>query len=221
MARRKDKEKAIKLRHKGYSYSQIKDELGISKSTLSGWLAPYPLSKERIRQLRDISPKRIESYRNTMARKRELRLDSVFEKVKKDIGKLSDRDLFLIGLVLYWGEGSKTERSTTALSNTDPAMLKFFLLWLKLLNVPKNKICFNLQIYSDMNKDKEVRYWLKELGLPKSSLRTVRIKNSKFSGITYKNGFGHGTCHIRIYNRDLKEYILMGLRCLKSIPERA
>ena len=32
------KEKAIKLRKEGYSYSYIKDKLGISKGTLSYWL---------------------------------------------------------------------------------------------------------------------------------------------------------------------------------------
>jgi len=69
MARRLDKEKAIKLRLEGQSYSQIKAELGVSKSTLSGWLGDYPLSSERINELRAHSFKRIERYRNTMQRK--------------------------------------------------------------------------------------------------------------------------------------------------------
>jgi hypothetical protein len=36
MARREDKEEAIRLRQKGYSYSQIKGKIGVSKSTLNG-----------------------------------------------------------------------------------------------------------------------------------------------------------------------------------------
>jgi hypothetical protein len=36
MARRADKEKALKLRFDGWSYSQIKKELNIPKGTLSG-----------------------------------------------------------------------------------------------------------------------------------------------------------------------------------------
>ncbi len=37
MAKFKDKQKAIKLRLMGYSYSQIKKEFTLSKSTLSNW----------------------------------------------------------------------------------------------------------------------------------------------------------------------------------------
>ena len=78
MARIKDKSKAIELRKKGMSYSQIKAELGISKSTLSGWLSDMPLSEKRIKELRDFSPMRIERCRNTKMKKRQDRLDFVF-----------------------------------------------------------------------------------------------------------------------------------------------
>jgi len=39
MARIIDKQKAIKLRKQGKTYGQIRQELGISKSTLSDWLS--------------------------------------------------------------------------------------------------------------------------------------------------------------------------------------
>lgn len=218
MARRLDKEKAIKLRLKGFSYSQIKQEMGISKSTLSGWLADYPLSKTRIRELRDVSPKRIENYKRTVVTKREKYFEEVYEKVKKDICKLNKRDLFLAGLFLYWGEGSKTERYTTAMSNTDPDILKYFLLWLELMKIPKNKISIDLQIYADMNKNTEINFWSNTLCLPKTAIRSVRVKKSNLSGLTYKKGFNHGTCHVKVYNRDLKDYILMSLKYLRQIP---
>jgi predicted transcriptional regulator len=51
MARRIDKEMALQLRKEGMSYSQIKDEIGISKSTLSGWLSGLPLTKNQIGSL--------------------------------------------------------------------------------------------------------------------------------------------------------------------------
>ena len=74
MARRKDKERAIKLRLKGLSYSQIKEKIGLSKSTLSNWLSAYPLSEKRIRELRDWNPRKIERRRNTKAENRRKRL---------------------------------------------------------------------------------------------------------------------------------------------------
>jgi uncharacterized protein YjcR len=107
MARIKDKQKALTLRAKGYSYSQIKEKLGIGKGTLSGWLADYPLSDERIKELRDNNPRRIENYRNTMQKKKKARLSVVYNNVSKDIGEFSKRDLFIAGLFLYWGRGNK------------------------------------------------------------------------------------------------------------------
>ena len=127
MARTEDKQKALIMRKSGMSYSQIKEKLGVSKSTLSGWLYNMPLSAKRIRELRADSPSRIEKYRNTMRAKREARLDKVYQKVSKDIGSLSKRDLFLAGLFLYWGEGTKAQRNSVTLTNTNPSMLKFFI----------------------------------------------------------------------------------------------
>src|SRR3989344_2613182 len=39
---------SIKLRLQGYTFGQIKRELGVAKSTLSGWLRNLPLSEEQI-----------------------------------------------------------------------------------------------------------------------------------------------------------------------------
>ncbi|MEI6843544.1 MAG: helix-turn-helix domain-containing protein [bacterium] len=217
MARPKDREKAIKLRLKGLSYSQIKSEMGLSKSTLSGWLKNYPLSNEQIRKLRDLNPQRIERCRNTKAKKVEARLESVLNKVSRDIATFSKRDLFIAGLFLYWGEGSKSERFTTALSNTDPAMLKFFLKWLKLFNIDDEKLHITLQLYSDMNINKEIKYWSEELKLPKHLFKKPYVKTSTLAGLTYKRGFGHGTCNIRIFNRDFAEYVHMGMKRISTM----
>ena len=216
MARRKDKGKAIKLRLKGMSYSQIKQKLGLSKSTLSGWLADYPLSPERIRELRDLNPRRIENFRNTMRKKREERLIEVYKKVKKDIGKLSKRELFLCGLFLYWGEGYKTAYTTTAIANTDPAILKFFIKWLKVVKIPANKVRVKIHIYIDMDKNESVNYWRTQLRLPKECFRSVYVKKSELSGLSYKNGFGKGTCNLFVYNRDLNEYVLAALKYFQN-----
>ena len=107
MARKLDKQKAIKLRDIGYSYSQIKEKIGVSKSTLSDWLRDMPLSDKRIRELRDFNSERIERYRNTMKEKKDKRLREVYKKVSKDIGSFSNREIFLLGLFLHWGRGLK------------------------------------------------------------------------------------------------------------------
>jgi len=217
MARREEKQKALEMRKRGMSYSQIKEKLGVSKSTLSGWLYSMPLSEERIKELRDDNPVRIERYRNTMRIKREERLYRQYQIVKKDIGVLSRRDLFIGGLFLFWGEGGKTLNGNTALSNTDPSVLKFFIRWLKVLEVPKDKLRVRLHVYADMNNETTKQYWSKILGIPLKSFIKSYVKKSNISDLTYKNGYGHGTCMVSVANKVLNDYILMGIKRVQEM----
>jgi len=216
MARIIDREKAMRLRLKGASYSEIKKKLGISKSTLSYWLHDYPLSPERIRELRDKNPRRIEKFRNTMRKKKEATLFNAYQHVKKDISKLTKRELFIAGFILYWAEGTKASRYTTALANTDPTMLRFFITWLELLGVKREKLRVRLHIYSDMDIKKETKYWSKELGISSRNFRSPYIKKTEIGRLTYKGGFGHGTCNILVHNRDINDYVVMGIQYIRE-----
>ncbi len=217
MARYEDKSKAITLRKRGMSYSQIKEVLGVGKGTLSAWLKDMPLSEQRIKELRAFSPMRIERCRNTKLKKKQNRLDAVFRNVSEDIGTLSERELFLAGLFLYWGEGWKSTNATTALTNTNPKMLILFLRWLKLIGVDKSLVKVRLDLYVDMDIKKQVTFWAKELSLSTSQFTKPYIKKSRRSDITYKTGFGHGTCSVMFGNRDVHEYVLAGVRRLSEL----
>jgi len=214
--REKDHNEAVKLRLKGWSYSQIKEKLGLSKSTLSGWLEKYPLSPERITALQGRNPRRIENFRATMQKKREAKNQIAYSKVERDIQKLSERELLIGGLFLYWGEGTKTSPATVMISNTDPAVLRYFVRWIRLFNVPTEKMHILLHLYKDMNVEKEIQFWSKELGLSKERFHKPWIKDSKLTDITYKSGFGHGTCHVRVYSRELYDYVMMGLKFIRE-----
>ncbi len=216
MARREDKEKAIRMRLKGASYSQIRASLSVGKGTLSEWLRDYPLSEKRIRELRDRNPKRIESFRNTMARKREVKLKEAYEEAKRSIRKLSKRDLFIAGLFLYWGEGDKNG-NTFSVSNTDPNMMRLFMKWSRALGIREDKFRVVLHIYSDMDEDKERNFWSDVLKIPIKNFRKTYVKDSTLTGLTYKNGFKHGTCMVRVYDKKLVSFILMGIKYMGDI----
>lgn len=220
MAQKNLRQKVIEFRLRGMSYSQIKEKIKISKSTLSVWLKEYPLPEERIRELRDNSPKRIERFRNTMAAKKAQRLNTAYKKVSADIGKLSERDLFIAGLFLYWGEGSKTTDATTALTNTNPTVLLFFLRWLKLFGVKKSDLRVKLHLYSDMDIEKTKDWWSKKLRIPLTQFRKPYIKKNIQSNAVYKGYFKQGTCSIIYEDVAFLNYILMGLKYLAEETER-
>lgn len=215
MARHRDKTTALAMRKKGMSYSEIKEKLGVSKSTLSYWLSDLPLSKQRINELRAYSQKRIERYRNTMREKREGRWRLVYKKAEIDLGQLSQREMLVAGFFLYWAEGGKTRKSGITLTNTDPSMIRFYLNWLRMLKVDKAKIKVRLHLYSDMDVQEATAFWSKTLKLEESHFVKPHIKKTLKSNISYR-GFGQGTCNIIVDNRDISEYVLQGLKYISS-----
>lgn len=218
MARVRDKEQAITLRIEGKSYSQIKILLGVGKGTLSAWLRDYPLSEERIRELRDWNEQRIENYRATRRRQREALFQKVYDEEKEIIFPFSKRDIYMAGMFLYWGEGGKTKPTELSLSNTNPAVHKFFMHWLEeCFGVERTRLAVKLHLYRDMNIEKEIKFWMKELGVKCSQFRKPYIKDSLKSSLTYKNGFGHGTCNLVFSNAIVSRRVLIGLKAIQDM----
>jgi len=217
MAKRKEHQKAVALRKLGKSYREIRNVLRVSKGTLSLWLKDYPLSNKRIRALRDWNEERIEHYRETRRKRREETLFLVYKKERINIGRLSKRDIFIGGLFLYWGEGGKTKTSELSLSNTDPAVIKAFIFWLsRSFGIEKDKITIRLRLYRDMNIAKETDLWAKTLDIDRRYFKKPYIKNSALTQMTYKSGFGHGTCDARLSNAIVAKRVLMGLKVLRE-----
>lgn len=215
MARREERIKAITLRRQGMSYSQIKEKLGISKSTLSGWLSDMPLSNDRLYELQK-NEQVIEKIRFAKQLKREKRQAGVLAKVTADVGVLTEREILIAGLFLYWAEGGKRTPCRITLSNTDPSMIRFYLEWIKVLNIPYTQMYVRLHLYSDMDVRKETAFWTKEIGVRANCFKKPYIKESKFSDVQFST-FGHGTCNVTFTGRDIEEYVTQGLRCISSL----
>lgn len=221
MTRLKDRQKAIELRMLGKTYSEIKRELGLPKSTLSDWLSRHPLTEGQLKLLGEKIKKNkelaIEKYRNTMHAKREKRLRETYDNQKKLVLPLSRKELETAGLFLYWGEGQKRMNGPIGINNTDPKVVKFSLYWLtKVLMVPKEKIRVYLHLYKDMDIKEKMQYWSKELKIPLNQFSKPYIKKTNKSGLTHK-GFGHGTCALIVSDVLLKEKIMMSIEAIADL----
>lgn len=218
MARRIERQEAIRLRKQGKTYSEIRRILKIPKSTLSDWLSKFPLTGNQILLLEKSKKKNkelaIEKTRLVKQRKRELRLASIYESEKQKWTNLTIREINLAGFFLYWGEGNKRLNGPIFVNNTDPSVLKFVLYWFKFgLEIPKEKIRVYLHLYSDMSVEEEMLYWSRGLKLPLSQFTKPYIKKSKKADIDQK-GFGHGTCGVGVNNVQLKEKIMMTIKAI-------
>lgn len=219
MAHKALRAEAIKLRLRGYTFGQIKRELGVAKSTLSGWLRNLPLSEEQLLLLsknraisRDI---RIERFRQTAKNKWVNRLKGKLLEQEKSLLPLTTKELFIAGVFLYWGEGDKG-RNVVSVSNTDPRVINFVLYWMtKILKMPREQIYVRLHLYSDMDSKTETNFWSKILNLPKNQFKPPYIKKTTREGITYKS-FGHGTCNLICFSMVLSEKIAMSIKAISD-----
>src|SRR3990167_10680702 len=98
------KDFAIELRKGGYSYSEIKKFCPVPKATLSYWFKDIKLSEP---QLARLQKKRNEAIQQG-AQVRSKRVSDAIEKIEKSSAKhikdISKRELWLMGIMLYWRE---------------------------------------------------------------------------------------------------------------------
>ena len=185
---RKEKEKriAIKLRQQGCSYSEILEEVKVAKSTLSLWLRSVGLAEKMEQRLTE--KKRQAQIRavNAVKQKRLRITKKLMEEGVDEIGKISKRDLFIIGIVLYWAEGSKQKEGNVSqrviFSNSDYKMIRIFIRWLK-ENRKLKEDDFSYELYVQENirksKIKEIlNKWRLFLSLNKEKEIKVRLKKN-------------------------------------------
>lgn len=178
------KERAIALRKKGKTYAEILQTVPVAKSTLSVWFREVKLSTP---QKQTITKKRLAAARRGALARRESRLHDISVlKLQgiKQVGKLSKRELWLVGTALHWAEGSKQRGNSVStgliFTNSDPNMLVVFLAWLKVLGVKSDRRVFELYVHTDRKNEvsKFKKWWAKQLG----------IKPNDFFGVYYKQG---------------------------------
>lgn len=177
------KEEAIALRRKGKTYREILLEVPVAKSTLSEWFREVELStpqKQRITQKRKDA-----GLRGAQARKNTRLAEVKWELLAgaKDIGKITERELWLIGTALYWAEGSKQNSRSPSegltFGNSDYRMLAVYLAWLCSLKVSESSIVFELYVHRDRKEDSDEfrRWWVNKLEISAERLTRVYLKN--------------------------------------------
>jgi hypothetical protein len=86
--------------------------------------------------------------------------------------------LHMAGCMLYWAEGEK-RRNQVVFTNSDVAMVQFFMRFLRELGVRPQDCRIRLNVYTNNGLPlKEIeRHWLRALGLPASCLRGHSINH--------------------------------------------
>ncbi|MFF2523675.1 hypothetical protein [Streptomyces liangshanensis] len=190
------REKARELRLQGHTYDRIQVELGCSKSSISLWVRDLPKPPKRTREEASVIARR--GWEATLAR-REVERQRTKDRATAEIGALSERELFLIGVALYWAEGAKvkTHRPQERVSfiNSDPNMIRVFLAWLDLLGVGKDRLRYQVQIHETADVGAAERFWADVAGVGVQAFGKTTLKrhnpktNRKNVGENYRGCF--------------------------------
>jgi hypothetical protein len=181
--RKQYKVRAIALRRKGKTYREILLEVPVAKSTLSAWFREVELSTPQKQRL---TQKRKDAAMRGAEARRINRLAEVTQELKAGLEEVRDvtgRELWLIGIALYWAEGSKqNERSPSeglAFGNSDYRMLAVYLAWLRAMKIEEKDIIFELYVHRDREQDSETfrKWWVTKLGISTGRLTRVYLKN--------------------------------------------
>jgi hypothetical protein len=183
-----EKEKAIGLRRKGMTYNEILEMIPVAKSTLSLWLHGVGLAKE---QEQRITNRRILAQKKGARRQHEIRLkrqEEIYTQSANEIGAISKRELWLIGIALYWAEGAKQKEHNPSVgvdfSNSDPNMIVLFIKWLEeCAEIERGLIRFEIYIHETCrHKIQEiVHFWTNQTKFPEHHFTHIYFKKDKIN----------------------------------------
>ena len=99
---------------------------------------------------------------------------------KQAVGGLSDREVFLAGVVLYWAEGAKdksySRRERLQFINSDPNVISFFMRWLDVLGVERERLRFRVSIHESANTAEAEEFWAALVGVEPSVFQKATLK---------------------------------------------
>jgi hypothetical protein len=195
------------LRQQGWSYRSIAKELKVSMSSVSLWCSNVEITAEQAQILH-----------SNLSQKGDANMGAKHNKAKgleerrayQELGRIKAREKrkwHVIGCMLYWAEGGKTERSKIDFANSDADMIKIFMKFLREeLLIPDEQINIQIYCYAQNNEERLIveNYWRDQLQLPSLILYATQV----LEGTEAKhNRLSMGVCSIRIHSTEYTQHI--------------
>jgi hypothetical protein len=201
----REKIEAIKFRVDGQSINEISHRLGVSKASVSIWVRNVKLTKYQKVSLehKKIAPSVIEKRRQTRLTNESYRRQKIVDIAKSKIKSVSNRDLLIIGTVLYWAEGSKTRRGIVEFTNGDPMVIKSMMeFFRKICKVPEKKFRGYIHLHPHLSSKIAEKYWSKVSGIPLQQFYKT-YKNQNRSSKNKRDSLPYGTFGIYVCDTKL------------------
>jgi len=183
------RQKLERLYRSNFSMMEIAEKTHLSYHQVVYWMKNYNIS------------------RRTRSEANYLKYNPIGDPFRiKKIKTKRDSKLFNLGIGLFLGEGTKKNKFSVILSNSDPKIIKLFLAFLtNICGIQRDKLKAALNVFDDVDLQEALNFWQKETKIPKERFTKSTIRKARDG--TYKNKSKYGTITVYISNTKLKQFI--------------
>ena len=161
---------------------QIAERLALSRSTIYCWVRDMPIERPRFNA---------GQKRGAAAMQERFRLlrEEAYEEGLAEFDRLSLDPTFRDFVCMYIGEGTKRQRGTVAICNSDPSVVLLGAHWIRRLS--RSKLDYQLQFHADQDLVELVRFWATTLDVDHADIKLQRKSNSnQLAGRTWRSRYG-------------------------------
>ena len=204
MAKSKEKLEAVELRKLGNSIKFIAKKLDVSVGSVSSWCKEVVLTDDQLRNLEKNAhdPNYGLRLQNStrQRQKKEQKIKDLLYLGEKEIGDLSKRELFLVGIALYWAEGFKKD-TQVGFANSNLEMINLYLRWLfESCGINKEDLIARVAINkSHKYRANEIQsFWSKSTGISEENFRRPFYQKFKWKKVYENPNDYYGVLRIKV-----------------------
>src|SRR5215469_1064722 len=173
--------RARDLRGRGYTYTEIAAELGVSKSSVSLWARDLPrVGRISYEETKKRNMAGVSAYWRAEGLRREARREAISEAAATEMGALTDREILIAGAIAYWCEGSKSKpyrrKDRIIFTNSDAGLIKLFLCFLAVAGVTPDRVICRINIHESGDVAAAHKFWLELTRIPEAQFRRPTLK---------------------------------------------
>jgi len=193
---------------KKLTIDQLAERLALSRSTIYYWVKDIPIPYET-------RPRKLAQRRAAAATSRKHRLlrEAAYAKGLAEFAELSRTPTFRDFVSLYVAEGSKRNRNTVAICNSDPAVLLVALAWME--RFTGATFSYRIQYHADQDLRKLKAFWAGQLHIEPDQIGFQRKSNSnQLKKRTWRSE--HGVLTVSVCDTLFRARLQAWIDCLRE-----
>ena len=117
---------------------------------------------------------------------------------------VEEERLKALAVGLFWGEGTRRNRISVRISNSDPRLLRIFVAFLRnICGVHSSKLRVHLVLHDDVNPEEALAYWSCWLEIPRDQFNRPTSIHARGRG-SYTVKARYGTAGVYVHNSKLR-----------------